>query len=241
VQGRTPLVKDREGGAFYQRSWETLLKLNPIRRPKLVMVETWTEFHEGTDIADSVEFGRQYIDLTATYARRFHDGARIEAPGGKHTGAKGVWGTFGVEGQDNGVRVVPCADGTLGNAAEGGRSWVQSAPNEFKARYLYFDVDDSFAFDLDPGPVTVVIEYLDKGASGFTLEYDSADPAGSVRAGAFKAGGGATTAGTGAWKTATFTLPDARFANRTNGSDMRLAVGPGGELGVCRVEVRKGS
>jgi transposase len=35
VRGRKPLVVDREGGAFYEHNWETLLRLNAARRPKL--------------------------------------------------------------------------------------------------------------------------------------------------------------------------------------------------------------
>ena len=35
------------------------------------MVETWNEFHEGTDVANSRETGRQYIDLTRKYADAF--------------------------------------------------------------------------------------------------------------------------------------------------------------------------
>ena len=35
------------------------------------MVETWNEFHEGTDVAESQEYGRQYIEMTREYAERF--------------------------------------------------------------------------------------------------------------------------------------------------------------------------
>lgn len=70
VPGRQPLVRDREGGAFYERSWRTFLR-NPSN---FVMIETWNEFHEGTDIAESKEYGRQYIELTAEYSKRFKQG-----------------------------------------------------------------------------------------------------------------------------------------------------------------------
>lgn len=60
---RSGRFADREGGRFYQRNWEFLLEA-----PKpLVAVETWSEFHEATAVADSVEYGRQYIDLTRRY------------------------------------------------------------------------------------------------------------------------------------------------------------------------------
>jgi len=71
VPGRQPLVVDREGGKFYQRAWESLLAKDPKQRPSIVMVETWNELHEGTDICATREYGRQYIELTARYADQF--------------------------------------------------------------------------------------------------------------------------------------------------------------------------
>ncbi len=51
VPGRTPLIVRREQGKFYEDNW-----LKFLRRPsQFVMVETWNEFHEGTDIAESRE------------------------------------------------------------------------------------------------------------------------------------------------------------------------------------------
>lgn len=70
VPGRTPLVVDRRGGAFYQEQWLELLR-NPVN---FVMVETWNEWHEGTDVAESREYGRHYIELTRKYADLFKQG-----------------------------------------------------------------------------------------------------------------------------------------------------------------------
>ncbi|HEX6961883.1 MAG TPA: DUF5010 domain-containing protein [Lacipirellula sp.] len=67
VPGRAPLVVDRRGGNFYEEQWQALLK----HPSSIVMVETWNEFHEGTDIAESQEYGRQYIELTRKYVDQF--------------------------------------------------------------------------------------------------------------------------------------------------------------------------
>ncbi len=72
VPGRTPLVRDRENGLFYIRAWERLLAEGVARRPNMVHVETWNEWHEGTDICESKEYGRTYIDLTRKYTDLFH-------------------------------------------------------------------------------------------------------------------------------------------------------------------------
>ena len=75
VLGRTPLKVDRRGGKFYEEQWKEFLK----RPSNIVMIETWNEFHEGTDVAESREYGRQYIELTRKYADQFK-GSGAEAP-----------------------------------------------------------------------------------------------------------------------------------------------------------------
>jgi hypothetical protein len=67
VPGLPRLVVDRRGGKFYEEQWREFLK----RPSTFVMIETWNEFHEGTDIAASREYGRQYIELTWTYVQRY--------------------------------------------------------------------------------------------------------------------------------------------------------------------------
>ena len=51
-----------------------LLARPGTRRQWLVHLETWNEFHEGTEICHSREYGRQYIELTRRYADQFHAG-----------------------------------------------------------------------------------------------------------------------------------------------------------------------
>lgn len=71
VPGRQPLVVEREGGKFYERAWQALLAQDPKQRARIVMIETWNELHEGTDICETREYSRQYIQLTAEYAALF--------------------------------------------------------------------------------------------------------------------------------------------------------------------------
>lgn len=57
VPGRTPLVRKRAEGQFYQRAWQKLLVKDPSTRLWLVHVETWSEFHEGTEVCERREYG----------------------------------------------------------------------------------------------------------------------------------------------------------------------------------------
>ena len=57
---------DREGGARYERDLQAAVASGR----HILAVETWNEFSEGTDIQETVETGRQYIELTRKYVDR---------------------------------------------------------------------------------------------------------------------------------------------------------------------------
>lgn len=73
VLGRKPLIVERRDGEFYAEQWQEFLK----QPSNIVAIETWNEFHEGTDIAESREYGRQYINLTRKFVDQFK---RQQAP-----------------------------------------------------------------------------------------------------------------------------------------------------------------
>jgi hypothetical protein len=58
---------DRAGGAAYKRQLTQAVASNR----KIMAVETWNEFSEGTDVSETTRYGRLYIDLTRLYADRF--------------------------------------------------------------------------------------------------------------------------------------------------------------------------
>jgi hypothetical protein len=237
VPGRAPLVRDREGGKFFERSWEQILRMNPKRRPFIVMIETWNELHEGTDICPSREYGDQYVKINARYANLFRRRVQLR-PQGAYSKAQEVSIVLERQPVERGIRlhIDPNGDGLMEPAEAGGVSAWRTLPNRHhNVRFAYFDVDDSFYFDGDE-PVQVEIEVWD-AIREFTLEYDSSDPAGGPHQGAFKLAQRFTPGGTGAWQTFRVSLKDARFANRGNGADFRL--GSGEELLIRRVTVRR--
>lgn len=235
VPGRRPLIVDRREGEFYRENWSRLLARSPATRPYLAMVETWNEFHEGTDIAPSVEYGRQYVELTKEYAAKWHAGEQLPRPGRFGTAQSVRWQAGG---GDGGLTLPDRADGLTAAVEQAGVPAVSTRANEYGGRYLYADIDWSFLYDEAAPPVTVTVTFWDTGCDEVIFEYDSMDPAGSVRAGAFKAGGRVTLGGQAAWRTETFRVEDARFGDRTNGADFRFAV-LGGDLVVREVSVSK--
>jgi hypothetical protein len=87
--------------------------------------------------------------------------------------------------------------------------------------YLDFDVDDAYLFNVNR-PVRVTVEYFDAGTGVFRLKYDSTDPGGTDQ-GRSKLTEPVVKTDSQTWKKFTFHLPDARFANESNGADLVLS------------------
>jgi hypothetical protein len=64
---RNCFAVDREQGAFYTRGLEQAL----VSDRTILALETWNEFSEGSQIAETQQAGRYYIELTREYAERF--------------------------------------------------------------------------------------------------------------------------------------------------------------------------
>ena len=65
--GRSGRYAPRNEGAFYEEQLAAAI----ASKRKFIAIETWNEFHEASDIADSVQYGRSYIDITRRYLDRF--------------------------------------------------------------------------------------------------------------------------------------------------------------------------
>lgn len=63
---RTPgLAVDRADGKYYDKSWEAALASSP----DWILVTSFNEWHEGSEIEPSVEFGESYLERTAEKAK----------------------------------------------------------------------------------------------------------------------------------------------------------------------------
>lgn len=218
----TRTFRDRENGMFYRRNWDLLLGVKPEHRPKMLVIETWNELHEGTEIVETIEYGRMYLDMTKEYVQKWHN-QYYAKPAGQYSGYKAVNSTFGNSGISQGIEYLLGPD--TGEAAVrriniGGKDAIETAsPNSIK--YLYFKVDNGFFFD-SGNNINIEVEYYDEGSGVFSLEYDSFNSS-APWYGAYKAGGNQSFTGTGTWKTKTFSLSDAKFCDLQNANtDFRL-------------------
>lgn len=231
VPGRRTPVREREHGAFYDYSWQQAL----LAKPELVLLETWNEMHEGTEICATREAGRQYLERTQDWIGKLRRGDEPGEPirlrwqeprpladrswGQEATNRDEVFADF-ASGERVGLREMawedgPCRldNGTLvagtGEVASGG--------------YLYFQVSDHFAFDMEKG-ASFELEVRLRGGDRIALEFDSIDRHATL-AGAYTHRSAAAERIDGDTVVATYRLDGARFANRENGgADLRIVL-----------------
>jgi glycoprotein endo-alpha-1,2-mannosidase len=67
---------DRLDGQTYRAFWDEALKTSP----DWIIITSWNEWHEGTEIEPSLELGDQYLKITSEYAKRFLDSPVVYAP-----------------------------------------------------------------------------------------------------------------------------------------------------------------
>ncbi len=65
-----PFARDREGGAYYARTFDYAMQ----SRPDWLMLHSFNEWVEGSQIEPSVSYGDLYLNLTRDFARRFKGG-----------------------------------------------------------------------------------------------------------------------------------------------------------------------
>jgi predicted alpha-1,2-mannosidase len=127
-----------------------------------------------------------------------------------------------------GLRRLNAGDGVTTPVTVGGRAARSTTSG---SPYMYFDVANSVV----PGGkyhAVIQIDYYDHGTGSWSVQYDSSDPAQK-----YKSTPPVARTNTDTWKTATFTVDDAGFTGRENGSaDFRLSSN-GGDGTISRVHV----
>jgi hypothetical protein len=246
--GRSTPIRMREDGNYYRWSWLQVLHSNA----RIVHLETWNEMHEGTGICESLEYGRQYIDLTAQYAAHFKAGTAPNetvtlmypdpeprppnmTDGVEYANARSVE-ISAAAGQKVKAGIDDCVagDGTVTLVSHAGDSYLQTDAG-YPLRYGYFSVKDPFYFD-QHRRVQVTIDYLDEGTATVQLQYDSYDRTAPLE-GAYANAPGFAMANSGGVRTWSAVLENPRFANRQNsGGDFRVSV-INGPLYIKRIRV----
>jgi len=203
--GYPPNIRDRECGAFYNTSWDTMMSAGTT----LVAIETWNELHEATEIAASREYGTTYLTLTAENISRWK---------ATDYGTAGfIWLDFGDPPFQQGLQpAFNFPDGAwLVTTIAGREAAYPDVTTTPTSHNIYLDVNNAFAY-ATPSDVWVTVEYFDGGSDQWSLQYDSvSDPYASTESMELQ--------NTGQWKRHSFHLADAYFGGRqADVADLRL-------------------
>jgi hypothetical protein len=254
IPDRGTPVRKREDTRFYQWSWNKVLFSNPT----LVIIESWNDFSSGTGIADSQEYGTQYLDLTRRFIGRLKNRmlpdrkkpVRLANPDPVPRPDKGWWQVKGVKDRvffvakehrsdfGYGLRLARADDGIFNRTKTAGTSTVTPTLSGKSQSYIYFGIADEFAYRIGGSyEVEVILHPATKGT--LLLQYDSWDRSTPVT-GAYKSTPSVEMLGTKDNKTrALFTLPDPRFGNRQNGgADFRLSF-KGEPFAIIGIQARR--
>jgi len=218
-------IRSREFGYFYCYGWQYAIRSNR----NLVMLESWNELHESTNICDCQEFGRKYIRLTRNYTRKFqtdyskyssvwceliHTNEDYLSVINDEEGLYQVNGgvvrykdqPFRTEETDYLIDTPPKTDGkTAPSYRENRQCRNTQLPDN---PYIYFDIDDAFVLanqsTNNDKSFYIFVEYFDEGTDSFRIRYD-AEP--------YKFTNPVKKENSHQWKFATFYLQDAKFDN----------------------------
>jgi hypothetical protein len=69
-------VTDRWGGGVYEALWAAAL----VAAPDYVLITSWNEWHEGSEIEPSVEYGATILKATASFSRAFLEADTLYPP-----------------------------------------------------------------------------------------------------------------------------------------------------------------
>ncbi len=135
-----PTFSDRDNGETYKQSFATAIECGT---PWLA-IETWNEYHEGTEISDSLQYGRQYIEISKEYLSYFKQG---ELPESAQSNPWGELVSYSPAEADlaKGLTIGPSlGDGLFSTVEIAGTSAVLTEPmaTNPEASYLYFQVDN---------------------------------------------------------------------------------------------------
>jgi hypothetical protein len=215
---RKRLIVPRDDGKFYEENWRLFL-----RRPTpIVMIETWNEFHEGTDICESREYGRKYIELTRKYVALFKQDKQENQSRGKYADAGNVEIVLGEHPAEDGLKLIQSGDGVTMPVRANGFDAVRLANSS--SSFIYFGVDESFKWS-NAMDLRLIVEYFDASPGTFTVQFDGNDHSAPFFGAYTPTGQIVRLTGTRSWRRAEFDLRRARMWNLENAdADFRLVV-----------------
>jgi hypothetical protein len=189
----------------------------------IIIIETWNEFHEGTDIAESKEYGRKYIEITTEFVDKFKNGVLPENFSGEEFMEKQeISINFKDDVEKMGIKYVAHADGLNKVIMFKDGSYLCPEDTEHGGKYMYFQINPYFKLGKEDVDYILSVEYYDDKFKRFRIHYDSTDKSATLN-GAYKSTKTVYSKGTQEDQVAEFILKDAKFKGSQNsGADFRI-------------------
>jgi hypothetical protein len=218
VPDRPPFTIDREAGAFFERNWERLLRTGIDR----VMVETWNEYHEGTDISHSHEYGRTYIDLNRHYADLFKSRFIPPPVDGRFSNVSTISTDFTRNQDSEAIQWIDWSDGPSEMIVQDGTVCRTFKSDPDFVSYLYFRVHDSFRWQ-GTRDLKLCITAEAEPDTEFDVQFDGSDSSAPLMGGYTLSPPSRRNQISLTLAEYAFDLKDARFLNSQNGgADFRI-------------------
>jgi hypothetical protein len=126
-----PIIAPREKGRLYLRLWNDALDADP----DWVVLTTFNEWHEGSEIEPSVEFGDDYLQQTARFSQFFKSGKSLVPDSENESRLKG-WGLSADARSRFAYRALPGGGISLTNLS-GGTGEIRLKAPDGKEPYLF--------------------------------------------------------------------------------------------------------
>jgi hypothetical protein len=177
----------------------------------LVTIETWNEWHEGSEITVSKEYGKKYLKMTADYIDVWKKTDYSTSPyvwfkPGMNPHLRGLWPIDTLENKSWTTKII-----------ENQESLFLADRSKSFSNGLYLDVNDSFSY-AEKETHWITVEYLDRGRNSWFFQYDGAAPS-------QKNTPLVILRNTRKWKLFTFKVTDTYFGGRLDsGADLILKI-----------------
>ena len=68
----------KQGRNLYEEAWKKIVKMKP--RPNMVLIQSWNNFRDATEVNRSKEFGSRFLDITQIYSEIYKGTAPRSCP-----------------------------------------------------------------------------------------------------------------------------------------------------------------
>ena len=130
-----------------KKNWKKALVKSKYEDHNIIEIETWNEYHEGTNISESKEFWRKYLDLFKKYIEKFKNEEVPKNFSGKELyNSNEVSINFKNMSENEDIQYIEAADGKNEVVTFKVYKSLKPVGTEFSGKYMYFKLNSMYKF-----------------------------------------------------------------------------------------------